>query len=273
MLTAKQSEFIHMLMYETPGGLRFTQDSPILPSVWLAFAEAPHSQQELILTMRHNQGSSKAASMLRSMLVHLRKQMQTVDAQRGFQREEARVSYIPGQIAVRLHFDEMMRVVLPLTPWWHETYDALRKLEHEFGPEVSAHWLPFPQPHGPTDEKSELEWKYRRSEDLAEAMMLMRHKTSYEQMEELQKKRNGSKIEQQRRHYLNALPSDLAWMSRIGGIMADAFFNLDYQGFLTDENSLSTNIAKEFASRELSDIRSEERRVGKECRSRWAPYH
>ena len=27
------------------------------------------------------------------------------------------------------------------------------------------------------------------------------------------------------------------------------------------------------ANKELGEIRSEERRVGKECRSRWSPYH
>ncbi len=264
VLNAKQSEFIHMLMYETPGGLRFTQDSPILPSVWMAFAEAPHSQQELILTMRHNQGSSKAAAVLRNMLTHLRKQMRTADEQRGFQRENARVSYIPGQIAVRLHFDEMMRVVLPLTPWWHDTYDALRKLEREFGPEISAHWLPFPQPHNPLDQKSEFAWKYKRSDDLAEAMMLMRHKTSYEQQEELKKNQKAGAVEQLRQNYLNAIPSDLAWMARVGGIMADAFFNPDYQGFLTDENSLSANMAKEFANRELSAIESFDKKTARQ---------
>ena len=30
---------------------------------------------------------------------------------------------------------------------------------------------------------------------------------------------------------------------------------------------------KRFVQANLSDIRSEERRVGKECRSRWSPYH
>ena len=36
-------------------------------------------------------------------------------------------------------------------------------------------------------------------------------------------------------------------------------------------NILNTNA--QYLSRELADLRSEERRVGKECRSRWSPYH
>ena len=33
------------------------------------------------------------------------------------------------------------------------------------------------------------------------------------------------------------------------------------------------NVQEELMTQELIDIRSEERRVGKECRSRWSPYH
>ena len=33
------------------------------------------------------------------------------------------------------------------------------------------------------------------------------------------------------------------------------------------------NLVKEDMTSSLSDYRSEERRVGKECRSRWSPYH
>src|SRR5258708_15109357 len=39
-----------------------------------------------------------------------------------------------------------------------------------------------------------------------------------------------------------------------------------------DAKSKTHSFAKE-TLKELSKIRSEERRVGKECRSRWSPYH
>ena len=49
----KQARFVSNLLFETPGGIRFTQDSPILPMVWMAYAENPRSQQELILSLIH----------------------------------------------------------------------------------------------------------------------------------------------------------------------------------------------------------------------------
>ena len=42
-----------------------------------------------------------------------------------------------------------------------------------------------------------------------------------------------------------------------------------YEGDVRDEALLR----KIFAENEISAVRSEERRVGKECRSRWSPYH
>ena len=37
--------------------------------------------------------------------------------------------------------------------------------------------------------------------------------------------------------------------------------------------NLNVNICSSFLSQEIPELRSEERRVGKECRSRWSPYH
>jgi hypothetical protein len=48
-------DFANNVLFDTPGGWRFTQDSPILPNVWLAYAVRPRSQQELILTTRHDE--------------------------------------------------------------------------------------------------------------------------------------------------------------------------------------------------------------------------
>ena len=41
-----------------------------------------------------------------------------------------------------------------------------------------------------------------------------------------------------------------------------------YLGIVTGETIIGANAIKDFMV-----LRSEERRVGKECRSRWSPYH
>ena len=57
-------------------------------------------------------------------------------------------------------------------------------------------------------------------------------------------------------------------------------------GYFTEDNSVEVVVARnkntkdprikevmEVIVRKLHEARSEERRVGKECRSRWSPYH
>ena len=50
-----------------------------------------------------------------------------------------------------------------------------------------------------------------------------------------------------------------------------------YMGMVMDPADyipfLGTNVSVNGLKRGVSDTRSEERRVGKECRSRWSPYH
>ena len=55
--------------------------------------------------------------------------------------------------------------------------------------------------------------------------------------------------------------SDLVITSNVGGV--NEMVISGWNGYALD------NVAEQFADK----IRSEERRVGKECRSRWSPYH
>ena len=55
-----------------------------------------------------------------------------------------------------------------------------------------------------------------------------------------------------------------------------ALIDLGYDDTL-DDYVLTANISvvtsMNVSQKEISNLRSEERRVGKECRSRWSPYH
>ena len=58
---------------------------------------------------------------------------------------------------------------------------------------------------------------------------------------------------------------------RIGKIISlSAFYATAPWGFQSENNFLNAAVGVETV---LSPVRSEERRVGKECRSRWSPYH
>ena len=52
-----------------------------------------------------------------------------------------------------------------------------------------------------------------------------------------------------------------------------AIFDIDVQGFNIAKSKFAENITSVFITTASKLCRSEERRVGKECRSRWSPYH
>ena len=53
--------------------------------------------------------------------------------------------------------------------------------------------------------------------------------------------------------------------------LAELGISVLHQHVIGDNPGRLRDLVKEAKSR--SDLRSEERRVGKECRSRWSPYH
>ncbi|WP_306262689.1 S8 family serine peptidase [Pararhizobium sp. IMCC21322] len=222
--------FTNSLLFETPGGLRFTQDSPILPNVWLAFAAEPHRQHELILTNNENGGTGRSAHLIREMLNNYRIKKGEAGKDLG---KRPRISYIPGQIAARLYFDELMRVVLPLTRWWHETYDQLRVLQHTMPEDVDvADWFHFPQPDP----------EQRREQDLFDALMMMRR--------DIDPSHANGRVAQdnkKRQEYIRNIPSDLSWFVRIGGLIANCFQNGHL--LLDDRDTLGKLFEKEFSYR------------------------
>ena len=243
--------FTNTLLFETPGGLRFTQDSPILPNVWLAYAAEPRSQQELILTVSNKSGTGVAAFEIRKMLTALRAKFPHLGVDKKILRDRARVSYIPGQIAVKLYFDELMRVVLPLTPWWHQTYDFLKKIERDHqSTACPADWTPFPQP----DENK------KREKDLTEALMQMRREIAplivSENIDEHSV--HSEKTQKNRIKYIREIPPDLIWIVRITGLIADCFHS--GTGFFSEDNKLSWMMDDDFQARYHDRIETTEER-------------
>ena len=104
---------------------RFTQDSPVLPDVWITVGAAPIARHPLLLTPNlAGSGSQMNAGRL-SCLVRerLAREAETKVWQRlhpGQTRPLARVAYNQSTVAADLTFAELVRVVLPLSKWWHD---------------------------------------------------------------------------------------------------------------------------------------------------------
>ena len=91
---------------------RQLQDSPILGDVWIAFAEHPAGSIDLLITPHRTQPAGRVAAKIAGRI----------------EREDSDVAYLQAVVAARLRFEEVLRVVVPMTEWWHEERNQ-KKLE------------------------------------------------------------------------------------------------------------------------------------------------
>lgn len=207
--------FLNDLLFETPGGTRYTQDTPILPTVWSAFLTEPRSQQELILSVNRSESSAQAAKALRDALGAYRR---SSAAHCGFRRAGARVSFIPGQIAVKVYFDELIRIILPLTAWWSKNQAELERIKNNCDRKDVQTFFALP-PTEPLEQAIK---------PLTHALMLMRREIDFRNVsqvfwDKLKACDAAPSMEKPYKEYIADIPSDLIWLSRICGVIYSGF--------------------------------------------------
>lgn len=103
---------VEFLLLGHPEDRRQLQDSPLLGDVWLAYAAEPSKAQDLLITPYK---TSTAASVAKNISTGL-----SQITRHGKRIQSPSVVYLQGIVAARLHFDEMVRILVPATHWWHE---------------------------------------------------------------------------------------------------------------------------------------------------------
>lgn len=111
---------IRNLLYGQGHDLRFTQDSPVLPDVWAEYAQRPDSPVDLLLTPFQDPaapvlGPPQLAAAFGRLLPQPASRSQRFP-RAGSADHDLAVNQTT--VAVRLWFDELARVVLPLSAWW-----------------------------------------------------------------------------------------------------------------------------------------------------------
>ena len=124
-----KTETIQELLFGTAKDRRYTQDSPILPDVWIEYAKKSRGQADLLLTPHRDVSAGHLAMALRNRLDEERKR-------HSRRRKSPEIAFAQGSVVARLFFDELIRVVLPMTPWWQRyvwkgTGDYLRTFTDE----------------------------------------------------------------------------------------------------------------------------------------------
>ena len=102
------------LLYPKPTsfrGRRFTQDTPVLPEVWIAFGTEPDRDQELLLT-------PNSASSMQQLVVELRARL---SEERKEPSDDIFIAYNESHVLIAVNFRELIRCVLPLSVWWNRS--------------------------------------------------------------------------------------------------------------------------------------------------------
>lgn len=108
---ADTPENVEGLIFGTEKDRRYTQDSPILPDVWLEYAKTPNEPVDLLLTPHRDMSAGQLAKAIRNRL--------SLEPKKHKRKEGSpEIAFAQGSVVARLYFKELIRVVLPMTPWW-----------------------------------------------------------------------------------------------------------------------------------------------------------
>jgi serine protease AprX len=131
MAEVSRSLVTHFLLGRAaPGELRrFTQDAGIVTDVWLSFAEDLTKPKRILLSPIDGMSAIETAALVHDALRYYRN-IDRGSANAPLQdallngiptsRDWTNVAPLESLVAVTLYFDELIRVVLPLTQWWYD---------------------------------------------------------------------------------------------------------------------------------------------------------
>ena len=91
---------------------RQLQDSPVLGDVWIAYAMNPAEPIDLLITPHKTCGAGPVAVEISTRLKKVRAP--------GVKAKDSQIAYLQGLVAARLYFEDLLRVIVPMTQWWSE---------------------------------------------------------------------------------------------------------------------------------------------------------
>lgn len=84
----------------------------MLGDVWIAYAMKPHDAIDLLITPHKTRPAGPVAGLISKQVDAL-----NLPREKG---QQAEVAYLQGLVAARLFFEELLRVVVPMTQWWND---------------------------------------------------------------------------------------------------------------------------------------------------------
>jgi len=127
-------DLVELVLLGPTSDRRQLQDSPVLGDVWIAFADKPAEPLDLLITPYKNCPAGPVSVQISKKIKKLK-----LPREKG---EEANVAYLQGLVAARLFFQELIRLVVPMTQWWRDqkVQEGLKKAyeKKNLGPRIQA---------------------------------------------------------------------------------------------------------------------------------------
>lgn len=130
-LTEREQE-LERVLFEGRRTRRYTTDTPIMPEVWRVYVELDDDARvDLLLTPDRDIDPVRLALVMRDRL----------EAEYPGAATRARLAYTTAHVAVALTFEELVRVALPLSTWWHERVERGQRPDRGPAGEQDHKWL------------------------------------------------------------------------------------------------------------------------------------
>lgn len=158
----ERRRFIEKLMFGTGRVRRFTQDSPVLPDVWLAYAEAleddTYTKHDHVVHLLLTPYRDKQTGEVRNAV------LDRLRVEHGKKKKLPRVIYNQATVAAELTFEELVRIVIPLTGWWA---NLTQRFKIELLQDPPTQKLLALAIRNPEDPRSELDLTKKGAESIA----------------------------------------------------------------------------------------------------------
>jgi hypothetical protein len=111
-MTVSSRALVELVLLGPSNDRRQLQDSPVLGDVWIAYAVKPADAIDLLITPHKTRPAGPVAVLIANRIRKL-------DVKRA-KGQEPQIAYLQGLVAARLFFDELLRVIVPMTQWWND---------------------------------------------------------------------------------------------------------------------------------------------------------
>ena len=126
-------DFLESVVYHTGDRRRYTQQSPVMPDVWISYGMDPGEQLELLLVPDWHYTPAALAAALKERLDLNGARNERLAEFRHSRKKRLlpAVAHNQNTVVATLWFDELVRGVLPLSRWWARSVAGVETRGHE----------------------------------------------------------------------------------------------------------------------------------------------